>query len=125
MTEKEQFEFLVKIGFKMKDAIETIKKMTLEENDSHDNLPYLNENDKKVLTPAEDENALKTPSRASENVSENDLKKMLESMQTELREMRETIHAQNRKNAVIETANTQPKTVDENVEELLKSMEVN
>lgn len=124
MSEKEQFEFLLKLGYKMKDAIETIKKFTNEENGSHDNLPYLNENDKKVLTHEEDENALKTPSRAPENVSENELKKMLESMQTELKEMRETIHAQNRKNAVIETANSQPKTVDENVEELLKSMEV-
>lgn len=124
MTEREQFEFLLKLGYKMKDAIETIKRYTNDENGSHDNSPYLNENDEKVLTPSQDENALKTPSRASGNVSENELRKMLESMQTELKEMRETIHAQNRKNAVIETEQIKPKTIDENVEELIKSLEV-
>ena len=84
----------------------------------------LNENEKKVSTPADEENASKSPSRASENVSENDLRKMLENMQAELKSMRETIHAQNRKTAVIETEQIKPKTLDENVEELLKSMEV-
>lgn len=116
MSEKEQFEFLIKIGYGMKEAIETIKKMT----ETGENTPNLSENKKPELEHAEKENASKTLSEPSGN----DLKKMLESMQTELREMRESIHAQNRKNAVIETANTQPKTVDENVEELLKSMEV-
>ena len=116
MSEKEQLEFLLKIGYGMKDAIEIIKKMS----ETAENTSNLNENKKPELEHTENENA----SKSSSEMSENDLKKMLESMQTELREMRESIHAQNRKNAVIETANTQPKTVDENVEELLKSMEV-
>ena len=117
MTQKEQFEFLLKIGYKMSEAIETLKNLS----NTDENSPYLNENKKNVSEPAQDENTLKTPSRASENV----LAEKLAELQNELKELRTVVHEQNRRNAVIETANTQPKTVDENVEELLKTMEVN
>lgn len=116
MSEKEQFEFLLKIGYSMTEAIETLKKLT----NTDENSPYLNENEEKVQEPTEEENTLKSPSRASENV----LAEKLTDLQKELRELRTIVHEQNRKNAVIETEPQKTKTLDENVEELIKSMEV-
>lgn len=120
MSEKEQFEYLLKIGYTIPEAISAIKNLPVEENTSHENSSYLNENESDGLEHVEQENTLKTAPRASQG----DIEKMLSDMKEELKTLRESIHAQNRKEAVIETANNRPKTVDENVEELLKSMEV-
>ena len=116
MTQKEQFEVLLKIGYKMSEALEMLNNL----NNTDENSTYLNENKENVSEPAEEENKLKTASRASENV----LAEKLTEMQNELKALRTIVHEQNRKNAVIETEPQKTKTLDENVEELIKSMEV-
>lgn len=116
MTRKEQFEALLKIGYEMSEAIEMVNNL----NNTDENSPYLNENKENVSEPTQEENTLKTASRASENV----LAEKLMEMQNELKALRTIVHEQNRKNAVLETEPQKVKTLDENVEELIKSLEV-
>lgn len=116
MTKKEQFEALLKIGYEMSEAIEMLNNL----NNTDEKSPYLNENEETVQEPAQEENTPKAASRASENV----LAEKLTEMQNELKALRTIVHEQNRKNAVTETELQKVKTLDENVEELIKSLEV-
>lgn len=113
MTKKEQFEALLKIGYEMSEAIEML-------NNLNNTDEYLNENEEKVQEPTQEENTPKAASRAPENV----LAEKLTEMQNELKALRTIVHEQNRKNAVTETEPQKVKTLDENVEELIKSLEV-
>lgn len=113
MTEREQFDFLIKIGYDIKSAAELIKKMTEQEPNA---LIKKDEVDKEPEQIKISEQEMKE--------DKNNLEKKLDELKAEIKELRENAHKFNRENGVIDTVNPKPKTVDESVEELLKTMEV-
>ena len=109
MTEREQFDFLLKIGYDVKTAAELIKKMTDQQPDA--------------LVKEEHEPEQITIDKQEEKSEENPLEKQIEELKAEIKELRESTHKLNREKGVINTDIEKPKTVDESVEEILKSLE--
>ena len=101
MTEREQFDFLLKIGYDVKTAAELIKKMTDQQPDA----------------------LVKQEPKQEPKQEENPLEKKIEELRAEIKELRENTHKLNRDNNVIDSNPSKPKTVDESVEEILKSLE--
>lgn len=114
MTEREQFEFLIKIGYDVKTAAELINKMKDQQPDA-----LLKEKQEPELEPKQI-----TIDKQDEKPEENPLEKKIEELKAEIKELRENTHKLNRENGVIDTDTVKPKTVDESVEELIKSLEV-
>lgn len=113
MTEREQFDFLLKIGYDVKTAAELIKKMTEQQPDA-----LVKDKQEKKEEPEQI-----TIDKQEEKPEENPLEKQIEELKAEIKELRENTHKLNREKGVINTDIEKPKTVDESVEEILKSLE--
>lgn len=108
MTEREQFDFLIKIGYDIKSAAELITK--------------IKEQQPEAIEPEKEPEQIQI--NESKKPEQNPLEKKIDELKAEIKELRENAHKANRENGVIDTVNSKPKTVDDSVEELLKSMEV-
>ena len=111
MTEREQFDFLLKIGYDVKTAAELIKKMTDQQPDA-----LVKEEPEQISIDKQEQ-------KQEEKSEENPLEKQIEELKAEIKELRESTHKLNREKGVINTDIEKPKTVDESVEEILKSLE--